>query len=207
MSQGAEASVSLHHHDPEGTRFGMWLFLYSEMLLFGAMFVAYAWYSSQYRPVFLEGSTNLSQILGLVNTIILLTSSLTVALSIAAIQKGNKRLSMGLLVSSILFALGFLAIKFVEWRSKFHHGIYPGSPDLAQADQGTNVFYALYYAMTGMHGLHVIVGMVILTIMLVQLARNRICREKNLALEISGLYWHLVDVIWIFLFPLFYLIH
>ncbi|GAB4152558.1 MAG: hypothetical protein Fur0015_15180 [Ignavibacteriales bacterium] len=143
---------------------------------------------------------------GTINTIILLTSSLTVALSITAIQKNNKFLSLVFLAITDLLALMFMINKYFEWSAKISHGIYPGSEELLSKQNGEILFFGLYYVMTGLHGLHVIIGVVLLTIMLVLIYKNKITSDNYVKLENSGLYWHLVDLIWIFLFPLFYLI-
>ncbi len=195
------------HKDAVGAKIGMWLFLFTELLLFGGLFLLYMAYRLQYTKDFVIGGQELNIILGTVNTIILLTSSLTMALSIAAIQRGKKDLSIVFLVSTILMGLAFLVIKYFEWTAKFSHGIAPNSPELLSKPNGEIVFYGMYYSMTGLHALHVIIGIVVLSFMLVFLLRNKITKEDYIKLENSGLYWHLVDLIWIFLFPLFYLIH
>jgi cytochrome c oxidase subunit 3 len=112
-----------------------------------------------------------------------------------------------LIGTTIVFAFGFLVVKFFEWSVKFSHGIFPGSSTLLEKEMGEIVFYGLYFSMTGLHGLHVIIGMIILTFMFVFVYRGTVNDDKYIKLENSGLYWHLVDLIWIFLFPLFYLIH
>jgi cytochrome c oxidase subunit 3 len=136
----------------------------------------------------------------------LLTSSLTVALSIAAIQKGKIFLSKIMLFFTIFLALLFMVNKYFEWSAKFHHGIFPGSETLLNKSDGEILFFGLYYVMTGLHGLHVLIGIVLLSVMFVWIYKKKITKDKNIYLENSGLYWHLVDLIWIFLFPLFYLI-
>jgi cytochrome c oxidase subunit 3 len=149
----------------------------------------------------------LSVSMGTLNTIILLTSSLTVALAITAIQKGNKFLAVLNLNITIIFALMFMVNKYFEWSAKFEHGLYPGSDEMLSLPNGQIMFYGLYYIMTGLHGLHVIIGVIILAIMLVLVIKDKITSDNYVKLENGGLYWHLVDLIWIFLFPLFYLIH
>ncbi|MEW6701453.1 MAG: cytochrome c oxidase subunit 3 family protein [Bacteroidota bacterium] len=201
-----QAAVHHVHRDDVGAKMGMWLFLFTEVLLFGGMFLVYAVYRYQFPDQFHLAAMELNTGIGTLNTIILLTSSLTVALSIAALQKGNKFLSMVLLSITILFAVMFMVNKYFEWTTKFAHGIYPGSPELAGKPNGQILFFGLYYVMTGLHALHVLVGMVILAFMLVFIKRNKVTHNNYIKLENSGLYWHLVDLIWIFLFPLFYLI-
>jgi cytochrome c oxidase subunit 3 len=194
------------HRDYTGAKLGMWLFLLSEILLFGGMFILYSVYRFKNPADFHHASRELDVILGTLNTLILLTSSLTMALSISAIQKGNHKLSTYLLIATIFFGLLFLLNKGVEWSTKINHGIYPSSPILLGRPKGEILFFGLYYVMTGLHGLHVLVGVGVLSVMVNFLFRHRINQTHFISLENSGLYWHLVDIIWIFLFPLFYLI-
>ena len=248
------------HQDYSGAKMGMWLFLFTELLLFGAMFLLYAVYRTDYPQDFHKGARTLNLMTGTLNTMLLLTSSLTAVLALTAIQKANKGLCLALLTATIILGIWFLANKYVEWGEKFHHNLYPGSPYLENAGRGEKLFYGLYYSMTGLHGLHVLVG-IGLFVWVMLLVSNRpfaqhrwqpfnqtelhgcrlavcdqdgkqlwtsevidasvkeiYCRinyyptEKRVriqdfvALENCALYWHLVDIIWIFLFPLFYLI-
>jgi cytochrome c oxidase subunit 3 len=194
------------HHDPVAGKIGMWLFLFTEVLLFGAMFIAFAMYLALYRFDFMEGSRQLDRLLGAGNTVILLTSSLTMALSIAALTRNKVRLSLGLQGATVALALGFMVVKTFEWGYKFSHGVYPTSELMLQRPHGEQVFYGLYFAMTGLHALHVAVGALVILGTMVLVARNRIRADRPGTLENVGLYWHLVDLVWIFLFPLFYLI-
>lgn len=194
------------HRDDVGARMGMWLFLLTELLLFGGMFLVYAVYRYQYPDQFQLAAMELNTGIGALNTIILLTSSLTVVLSITALQKKNKLLSVILLAITIFLALFFMANKYVEWSAKISHGIYPGSEELLAKQNGEILFFGLYYVMTGLHALHIIIGVVILAFMAVFILRDVITHDNYVKLENGGLYWHLVDLIWIFLFPLFYLI-
>lgn len=195
------------HRDDVGSRMGMWLFLFNELLLFGGLFVVYLTYRIEYYDAFVMGAKELDIAMGTFNTIVLLTSSLTMVLAIVALQKKKKWLSVGFLVSTIGLALVFMVVKFFEWSAKIHHGIFPGSEILAEKSDGEIVFYGLYYTTTGLHGLHVVIGIVILLFILVFIIRDKITHNDFVKLENSGLYWHLVDLIWIFLFPLFYLLH
>jgi cytochrome c oxidase subunit 3 len=192
--------------DKTGVRIGMWIFLYSEIILFGGLFVLYAVYFHAFPDDFASGGKELNRIFGTANTLVLLFSSFTVAASITAIQRRKKIQSMTLLVISILCGLIFLINKYFEWGAKFEHGLYPNSEHLLEADPGFIIFFGLYYTITGLHGLHVIIGMTLLAISLVLVMRNRVSAERYAMLENSGLYWHLVDLIWIFVFPLFYLV-
>jgi cytochrome c oxidase subunit 3 len=202
-----EATVEHKHRDDVGARMGLWLFLFSELILFGGMFIIYAVYRFKHPDEFRLAAAELDSFVGTVNTMILLTSSLTVAMSITAIQQGKKYLSMALVSTTILLALVFLVNKYFEWSHKISIGIYPQSPTLLNKPSGEILYFGLYYVMTGLHALHVIIGMMILGFSLVFLAKGVIHRTSFVKLEAGALYWHLVDIIWIFLFPLFYLIH
>jgi len=195
------------HRDDVGTKIGMWLFLFTELILFGGMFILYAVYRFKHPEEFHLAAKELDTFVGTVNTMILLTSSLTVAMSIAAIGQGRKNLSMALIGTTVLMALAFLVNKYFEWGHKFEHGIYPRSPELLAKPPGEILYFGLYFVMTGLHALHVLIGMAVLVIMMVFIKKGVINRQSYVRLEAGGLYWHLVDIIWIFLFPLFYLIH
>lgn len=194
------------HRDDTGTKIGMWLFLFTELILFGGMFIIYAVYRFKHPAEFQLASMELDTFVGTVNTIILLTSSLTVALSIVAIREGRKHLSTFLIWATILLAFAFLVNKYFEWGHKISVGIYPQSQELLRKTPGEILYFGLYYVMTGLHALHVIIGMVVLAVMAVFVHRGSVNRDSFVRLEAGGLYWHLVDIIWIFLFPLFYLI-
>lgn len=192
--------------DRVGIKIGMWLFLYSEIILFGGLFVLYAAYLHRYPQSFAVGGKELNRIIGALNTVVLLVSSFTVAASITAIQKNSKKLTIGLLLFSIFCGVVFLVNKYFEWGAKIQHGIYPNSETLVNGEPGLNIFFGLYYVITGLHGLHVIIGMVLLSISTVLVWRGKIDDSRLSMLDNSGLYWHLVDLIWIFVFPLFYLV-
>lgn len=192
--------------DRTGVKIGMWLFLYSEIILFGGLFVLYGAYFYEYSEFFSEGGKELNRIIGSINTVVLLVSSFTVAASITAIQLRKKKQAVGLLFFSLLCGVIFLVNKYFEWGTKIHHDIYPNSETLTSGEPGLNIFFGLYYIITGLHGLHVIIGMVLLSISLVLVLRGKITETRFGMLENAGLYWHLVDLIWIFVFPLFYLV-
>ena len=202
----AKELVSEEVRDYTGAKLGMWLFILSELLLFGGMFILYSAYRYKNPVDFHHASRELDVILGTFNTIILLTSSLSMAASIAAIQRGQRKLSMVLLMATMALGLLFLSNKGLEWGTKIEHGIYPNSPTLLARAKGEILFFGLYYVMTGLHGLHVLIGVCILCGMLILMAKDRINQIRFVPLENAGLYWHLVDMIWIFLYPLFYLI-
>ncbi|MBN1599553.1 MAG: cytochrome c oxidase subunit 3 family protein [Bacteroidales bacterium] len=194
------------HRDDVGSKIGMWLFIFTELLLFGGLFIVYAVYRYKNPVAFHLAGEELDVTVGTLNTVILLISSATVAMSISAVQYGNKRATLSYLLITILLALFFMINKYFEWSGKFGHGMYPGSEKLTELGQGEVLFFGLYFAMTGLHALHIIIGVTILLIMLVRIMNNKINKTYFVQLENSGLYWHLVDIIWIFLFPLFYLI-
>lgn len=192
--------------DPVGAKMGMWLFLFTEVILFGGLFVLYSVTLQRYPVEFHEAGKILDLTLGTANTIVLITSSLFAALAVVALQKGEKGRAKALLIMTMILALVFLINKYFEWGAKFHHGIYPGSPDLLEMGPGKAAFFNLYYLMTGLHGLHIVIGMGALSWVYYLIHTDRCTSDYFVALENGGLYWHLVDLIWIYLFPLFYLI-
>ncbi len=192
--------------DRLGKKIGMWLFLYTEIMLFGGLFVVYANYYHRYTVDFSQGGQSLHTITGTVNTALLLISSFAVAASITGLRRGKKKAALAFLGAAILMGLSFLGNKYFEWSDKFAHGIYPSSPTLMDGPQGLTVFYGLYYTITGLHALHVVIGLVLLVVSSALIWADRLDQDHYLVLENSGLYWHLVDLIWIFIFPLFYLV-
>jgi cytochrome c oxidase subunit 3 len=145
--------------------------------------------------------------MGFINTVILLISSATVAIAISAMQKSDRKMTMIMLTVTLLLALTFLVNKYFEWGAKFEHGMYPGSELMQNLGHGDMLFFSLYFFMTGLHAVHIIVGMILLGAALYKVRSGAVNSTRYALLENSGLYWHLVDLIWIFLFPLFYLIH
>jgi cytochrome c oxidase subunit 3 len=194
------------HRDDLASKTGMWLFLFTEMLLFGGLFIVYSVYRFRNAQAFHLAAGELSVTIGTINTIILLISSAMIAMSITAIQMKNKKFALFLLSITILLGLAFLVNKYFEWGGHIKEHIYPGSSILALRGQGDVLFYGLYFFMTGLHALHIIIGLVFIAIITVKIFKNKITWDNYVLLENSGLYWHLVDLIWIFLFPLFYLI-
>ncbi len=194
------------HRDDIASRMGMWLFLFTELLLFGGLFFIYSVYRYMHQEAFHVAAKEMNVVVGTFNTAILLTSSLTIALAITAIQKNNKKLSIFFQGVTIVFAIWFLINKYFEWSAEFHRGNFPGSEVLLSKDKGQILFYGLYYTMTGLHGLHVIIGATLIGVMMRLTIKGKINQHTFVKLEAAGLYWHLVDIIWIFLFPLFYLI-
>jgi cytochrome c oxidase subunit 3 len=194
------------HFDHEAGKLGMWIFLLTELFLFGGLFLVYAVMRNKYSADFHTAAHELNTFVGTLNTVFLLVSSMTVAMSISALRNNNRRLSLFLVSATLLFAALFMVNKYFEWTHKFHFHIFPGSDVVLNMNRGELLFFSLYYMMTGLHGLHVLIGMILLTVCFVKIRKGTVNSDRFLLLENSGLYWHLVDLIWIFLFPLLYLI-
>jgi len=195
------------HRDDFGSKMGLWLFLLTEILLFGGLFLLYAGYRFKYPDGFAAAAAELDVIMGAVNTVVLLTSSLTIVLGIVALQKNNLKLSMIFLWATVFCGIIFLVNKYFEWGAKFHHGIYPKGPKLQEMSEGEVMYFGLYYVMTGLHGLHIVIGLAFIGIVMYRMKKKVITSTNFQKLENAGLYWHIVDIIWIFLFPLLYLIN
>ena len=202
-----------HHFDTptqqfESAKLGMWVFIATEILMFGGLFVAYGIYKAREPQVFLEAHHELDKIMGAVNTIVLLFSSLTAALAVRAAQTGNRKLTSALLIITILCACAFLGIKYFEYAHKIHDGLLPGKWFAAKGFHTPHpgMFFAVYFMMTGIHGLHVIIGMSLLGWVLYRNLRGDFSPKYFTAVELGALYWHLVDLVWIYLFPLLYLV-
>jgi cytochrome c oxidase subunit III len=251
------------HEDFDGDKFGMWLFLFTELILFGGMFLAFFVYATgEYGAEFHEAGTHLNIFMGGGNTLVLVTSSLTMVFGITALQRGSNYLSMFWICCTIALALTFMVVKYFEWTGKFHHHLFPakitsmqaafGKSDLGKgwdkefkksgmslkafnavyvneaglpapaelsADKaheqgfthhrytrGQIIFFGLYFTMTGLHGIHVLGGVVVLLWVLSLIWRNKQHSKDFIIVDNVGLYWHVVDLIWIYLFPLFYLV-
>ena len=194
------------HSDFTGSKMGMWLFLYTEIMLFTGLFVLYAAYFKKFTTEFIEAGKDMSLYFGTSNTIVLLISSCAVASSITAVRNEKKNLTVALLCAAWILGAIFLVNKYFEWAHKIHLGFYPNSPTLASRPAGLGIFFDLYYVITGLHGLHLFVGMMVLSVCAYLVHKNKINARRFVVLENSGLYWHLIDIFWIFIFPLFYLI-
>ncbi len=196
------------HYDPEASKIGMWLFIFTELLLFGGMFIVYSVYRYLNPEAFFLAGEQLNTTVGAINTIILLISSMTIAMATSSIRKGNIWLTQQLLAVTLMLAVVFLVNKWFEWGDKVSHGIFPGSGVMLETmSQGEILFFGLYFVMTGLHAIHILVGIGLIVWTIVEVNKGLVNDHKYDLLENSGLYWHLVDIIWIFLFPLFYLIH
>ena len=230
------AHSALQHHfenmeqQREAGTLGMWVFLVTEIMFFGGMFLAYTLYRYKYPEAFATASNHLDIRLGAVNTVVLIFRSFTMAMAVFYTQIGKRRNSIVCLVMTIVLGLTFLGIKAVEYRDKYVDNLIPGQlipghqfhPEVAKPGEEANehklhlvpgatvhnveLFFWIYFAMTGMHALHMIIGVALLSVMTILALRGRFGPEYHSPIEISGLYWHFVDIVWIFLFPLLYLL-
>ena len=210
----AHSHLVRHHFDDsaqqlESSTLGMWVFLLTEMMFFGGMFGGYTVYRNMYPDAFASTSRYMNLTIGAINTAVLITSSLTMVLAVRSAQLGRKRALIAFLVLTLLLGCVFLSLKYVEYHEKWVDHHVPGPSfhcaDARYAHQAQILFF-LYFAMTGMHALHMIVGAGLLTTLIVMAARNRFTAEWYTPVDMIGLYWHFVDIVWIFLFPLLYLI-
>lgn len=192
----------------DATTLGMWIFLVTEVMFFGALFTGYAVYRSSYPAAFVAGSHELDVRLGGFNTVVLILSSLTMALGVHAAQLGKRGRLIGFLLATMVLGSVFLGVKAIEYHHKFEEHLVPGPNfhlDRAPARE-VQLFFGFYFAMTGMHALHMIIGLGILATLVGMARRGRFTPEYHPHVEYTGLYWHFVDIIWIFLFPLLYLL-
>ena len=192
----------------ESATIGMWVFLATEVMFFGGMFLGYAVYRSSYPMAFGEASRRLDIVLGALNTAILLTSSLTMAMAVHAAHQGKRRQLVGFLIGTIVLGSAFLGIKFYEYFQKFEEHLVPGRGfALEGADpRHSQLFFSFYFAMTGMHAVHMIIGIVMMGVLIVFALRGKYSERYYNPVEMAGLYWHFVDIVWVFLFPLLYLV-
>ncbi len=211
-SQMAAPGYLAHHFESlekqqHAARLGMWLFLATEVLLFAALFAAYAVYRYLFAPEFAEASRGLQTWIGLVNTVVLVTSSFTVAMGLDRAVHGKGKGTRLLFAVSVLLACLFLVFKYVEYAHHFQTGELPGRFYGGEIPgPGAPIFFTLYFMITGLHGIHVVVGMTVLAVVGVRAGQGAYTPEYHVPVELAGLYWHLVDLIWIFVFPLIYLI-
>jgi cytochrome c oxidase subunit 3 len=226
---------ALQHHfenmeqQREAGTLGMWVFLVTEVMFFGALFLAYTIYRYQYPGAFATASNHLDIKLGAINTVVLIVSSFTMAMAVYSTQIGRQRNTIICLILTMILGATFLGIKAVEYRDKYRDHLIPGQlipgrpfdPEVAKPGEtdphklhlvegatvrNVELFYWIYFAMTGMHALHMIIGLGIMAVLVIMAWRGRFSPEYHAPVEISGLYWHFVDIIWIFLFPLLYLL-
>ena len=203
----------LHHFDDpeqqlEASQSGMWLFLVTEIMFFGGMFIGYTVYREAYFEVFAHASNHLSVWLGGINTAVLICSSLSMAMAVHSAHQGQRRKIVFYLLLTMVLGTAFLGIKFTEYYHKYEENLIPGL-DFAFKEGNAGqaaIFYSFYFGMTGLHALHMIIGLGLLSFLAVQAARGRFSPLYSTPVEMTGLYWHFVDIVWIFLFPLLYLV-
>lgn len=216
MSKG---DTSVHHHahhfasaddEFEAAKQGMWIFLVTEVLMFGGLFVAYGIFRGLYPEVFHAAHKLLAVKMGAINTVVLITSSLTMALAVSTAQKGQRDRSILLLAVTFVLACCFLVVKYFEYTHKFHDGLLPGgfftNPEMLKEYPKSPLFFSLYFLMTGLHGVHVLIGMGLIAWILRRTARGDFSPHFYTPVELVGFYWHFVDLVWIYLFPLLYLV-
>lgn len=209
----ATRPVFHHHFDSLEQQYaaaslGMWVFLATEVLFFGGLFLVYLVYRLSYPQEFGEASRTLDLFWGATNTVVLITSSLTMALAVAAAQADNRSRTVLFLGVTMVLGAAFLGVKAVEYTHKFaeHHVPGPGFTFEGQHPEHAQIFFSLYFVMTGLHALHMVIGLGVLAAMAIMARRGRFSAAYSTPVEVAGLYWHFVDIIWIFLFPLLYLI-
>lgn len=206
-----EHHVGHHFENAEqeftAAKLGMWAFLAQELLFFGGLFVAYIVFRYLYPEMFLDASHHLSVKMGAFNTCVLITSSFTMVMAIRSAQVNKKKATINYLVATFLLATTFLVVKYFEYMAKIEHGYLPSKWFFGtSAFENIHLFFGIYFTMTGLHGIHVLVGMGLIAWLIVRAMRGEFYSEYYTPLEMVGLYWHLVDLIWIFLFPLLYLV-
>ena len=213
----AEAGAPVHHHahhfdsaehEFEAAKQGMWIFLVTEVLMLGGLFVAYGVFRGLYPEMFHEAHRFLNVKMGALNTVVLITSSLTMALGVSAAQRTEYKKSARFLSATFLLACCFLVVKYFEYSAKFHHGLLPGG--LFHNEEITHpkapLFFSMYFVMTGIHGLHVVIGMGLIAWILRRTLKREFSSAYYTPVELVGFYWHFVDLVWIYLFPLLYLV-
>jgi cytochrome c oxidase subunit III len=221
MSSDAHAHAHAHHfksadHELESSKQGMWIFLLTEVLFFGGLFCAYGIFRALYPEMFKLGHHELDWRLGALNTVFLITSSLTMAMAVSACQKAQRTKAIVNLSLTFGLACGFLVVKFFEYSHKIHEGLLPGglftNAKLLAEIKGNPqletlpLFFSIYFGATGLHGFHVICGMIVIAWLIMRAIRGDFNTGYFMPVEITGLYWHFVDLVWIFLFPMLYLV-
>lgn len=203
-----------HHFDSmeqehESGKQGVWLFMATEIMMFGGLFVGYFLYRMKFPEAWVEGGSLLSWKLGAFNTLVLLFSSFTMAQAVTETMKGENKKALRLVIITTLCAFAFMVVKYFEYSGKIHHGLFPGldiwDPSAVQ-NEGTRLFLLFYFLMTGLHGIHILIGIGLMFWLMKRLKNDEFSPKYYTAVEGVGLYWHIVDIIWIYLFPLMYLI-
>ena len=197
---------SAHQYDT--AKQGIWLFMVTEILMFGGLFVGYGLYHGKYPEMFAEGASHLDWKMGFINTLVLILSSLTMALSIHYIQKKNQQKAVFNLAVTLVCGAIFMCIKYMEYSHKIHLGLLPGKFFHAEGAAHANLplYFSFYFCMTGIHGIHVLIGMCLITWVMIRTMKGEFHPEYFTPVEGVGIFWHIVDLIWIYLFPILYLI-
>jgi cytochrome c oxidase subunit 3 len=196
----------------DASTLGMWIFLITEVMFFGGMFLAYSIYRAKYPEVFAVASTSLNVKIGAANTLVLICSSFTMVMAVRSSQLGKRRDIIWWLIGTLILGMTFLGVKAFEWNEKFEMHHVPGMAGFhlngvgASMQGPASIFFSLYFAMTGLHAMHMVVGVGILSWLIYETKKGKFTAEYMTPVDISGLYWHFVDIVWIFLFPLLYLI-
>lgn len=207
----------VHHHahhfasadeEFEASKQGMWVFMVTEVLMFGGLFVAYAIFRGLYPEMFHEAHQYLAVNLGMLNTIILILSSISMAYAVSSTQRGQRDRAIVSMIVTVLFAFCFLVVKYFEWAHKFKDGLLPGAhfTNIEIHAKKADLFFSLYFLMTGLHGIHIIIGICLITWLIKRSARGDFHPGYYTPVELVGFYWHFVDLVWIYLFPLLYLV-
>ncbi len=206
-------SEPTYHHFATATQqketatLGMWLFLATEVMFFGGLFAAYYLYKGQYPEAFLQASHHSHLWLGTINTAVLLMSSFAMVMGVHAAKKGERNATVGWLLLTMVLGIAFLGIKGVEYHHHFADHLFPGAHfQLEGAPREAQIFFSLYFGMTGLHALHMIIGIGVLLVLTIFTLMGKYSKDYHNPIEMAGLYWHFVDIVWIFLFPMFYLI-
>ena len=211
-------------HEYEACKQGVWLFMVTELMMFGGLFVGYFVYRAFFPDMYVAGGDSLDWRLGALNTLVLLISSFTMAQGVTETMKGNNKKALNYVIITTICAFAFMVVKYFEYTGKIANGLFPGegmwNPDMAYisshirdvslmenfSSDNLRLFYVLYFAMTGLHGLHIVIGIGLMFWIMKRLKNNEFGPKYFTAVEGVGIYWHIVDIIWIFLFPLMYLI-
>lgn len=204
--QGNPHEVVDFNNDDIGSKLGFWLFLFTELMLFGSMFLVFSFFFYRFGHDFVIASSHLHLTLGAVNTVVLLISTYFMGMASLNMKLNNIEKSKKMIYITIILSLIFLVIKYFEWMAEIHHGIYPDSEALNKLAKGEILFFGLYFTMTGFHGLHIIVGIGVMLWAIKLINNKKINTNKSVVLENIALYWDLVHLVWVFLFPLFYMI-
>jgi len=212
-THGEQSPFLQHHFKEMGQQFdaakiGMWLFLVTEVLMFGGLFVGYGIMHARHPEAFVAAHHHLNRVMGAANTVVLLFSSFTMVMAVWSAQTSRKKLTILFLVITLLCAATFMVVKYFEYSHKFHDGLLPGKFYTHEGDTvpGQFMFFSFYFMMTGLHGIHVLLGMIVISWLIYRAIRGDFSSAYYAPVDITGLYWHLVDLIWIYLFPLMYLI-